>query len=418
MEIDKTIKSKIKLSLFLLLQGQFVSVIGDTIYEIALGFWVLILTGSPALMGILMATSIIPAIILSPFAGVVVDRYNRKKLMIIMDMIRGATIILVAVVALLGNLEVWMVFVAGIILGICGAFFSPAVNSVLPQMVPKDKLQNANSIFGMAYTGADILGNSIGSILFNLIGAPLMFLINGLSFIISGTSISFAKIPKNRESKITSENFIKDIKESFSFIKNLKGLFYILLIFSISSFLEHIAIVLLIPLFQFTPGLGAAKYGFVIASFSLGMFISMILLSTINVPSSRKSWMMLVAVMLSNLCLIAFALTTEFYLMVILLFISGISESVVYVFVFSSIQSIVPEEMMGKVMALVNTLVMALTPFSMIIGGLLAQLISIKTIFMVCFTASLFVFISLFSMSSVRKFINFDPENQHIEDLY
>lgn len=432
MESEKTIKSTNKkeptktlsekkgflsLSLFLLLQGQFVSVVGDMIYEIALGFWVLALTGSPAFMGTLMATSLLPAILLSPFAGVVVDRYNRKKLMIMMDMIRGVTIILVALAALIGILQLWMVFVAGIILGICGAFFSPAVTSVIPQIVPKDKLQNANSLFGMAYTGADILGHSIGGILYGLIGAPLMFLFNGLSFLISGTSISFTDVPKNRESKITSENFISDLKESFSFVRNLKGLCYILVIFSISSFLAHMAIILLIPLFQFTPGLGAAKYGFVVASFTVGVFLGMIFLSAISVPSSKKALVMLVSVTLSNLCLVAFALTTDFYLMVLLLFIAGLAGSVVNVFVLSSIQSIVPDNMMGKVMALVNTIVLALTPLAMLIGGFLAQFFPIRTIFMVCFIASIFIFASLFFMSSVRKLINFDPKNQSIEDL-
>lgn len=432
MESEKTIKSDNKkeptnaspekkgflsLSLFLLLQGQFVSVMGDMIYEIALGFWVLALTGSSALMGTLMATSLLPAVLLSPFAGVVVDRYNRKKLMIIMDMIRGVAILLVAALALMGILEIWMVFIAGIILGICGAFFSPAATSVLPQMVPKDKLTNANSLFGMAYTGADILGNSIGGVLFALLGAPLMFLINGISFVLSGASISFAKIPKSRESNITLDDFKRDIKESFSFIYNLKGLFYILLIFSISSFLAHIAIVLLIPLFQFTPGLGAAKYGVTIASFTLGIFLGMIFLSIINVPSPKKALIMFVSVTISNLCLVAFALTTEFYLMVILLFVAGITGSVVNVFVISSIQFIVPDNMMGKVMALVNTLILALVPLAMITGGILAQFFPIRIIFMVCFLAGLLVFAGLFLASSVRKFINFDPENQSIEDL-
>ena len=97
-------KNFLSLSLFLLLQGQFVSVMGDMIYEIALGFWVLAFTGSTALMGILMATSLVPGIILSPFAGVIVDRTNRKKLMILMDLLRGITIILVALAALMGFL--------------------------------------------------------------------------------------------------------------------------------------------------------------------------------------------------------------------------------------------------------------------------------------------------------------------------
>ncbi len=174
---------------------------------------------------------------------------------------------------------------------------------------------------------------------------------------------------------------------------------------------------LLIPLFQFTPGLGAAKYGVTIASFTLGIFLGMIFLSIINVPSPKKALIMFVSVTISNLCLVAFALTTEFYLMVILLFVAGITGSVVNVFVISSIQFIVPDNMMGKVMALVNTLILALVPLAMITGGILAQFFPIRIIFMVCFLAGLLVFAGLFLASSVRKFINFDPENQSIEDL-
>ncbi|EKF86183.1 MFS transporter [Methanobacterium formicicum] len=428
MENEKTVNSTtsnvstnkkgfLNLSLFLLLQGQFISMMGDMIYEIALGFWVLAFTGSPALMGTLMATSLLPGVILSPFAGVVVDRSNRKRLMILMDLIRGITIIIVAIAAIMGLLQLWMVFLAGIILGIGGAFFGPAAMSVLPQMVPRDKLTNANSLFGVSNTGADILGNSLGGILYVLIGAPLMFLLNGISFILSGISISFAKIPKSRESKITTENFLSDLKESTQFVWKLKGLLYILLIFSIFSFLVHIAVVLLIPLFQFTPGLGAAKYGIAVACFTVGVFMGMVVLSTVNVHPSKKATLMLISLTISNLCLILFALTTQFYLMALLLLIAGLSESVVNVFILSSIQSVVPDEMMGKVMGLVGTITMALTPLAMVTGGVLAEIFPIRTIFLVCFVGSFLVFVNLFFIKSVRRFINFDPTRDSREDL-
>lgn len=385
-------KGFLSLSLFLLLQGQFISIMGDMVYEIALGFWVLAFTGSPALMGTLMATSLLPGVLLAPFAGVVVDRSSRKKLMILTDMIRGITIILVAVTAIMGLLQLWMVFLAGVILGIGGAFFGPAAMSVLPQMVPQNKLTNANSLFGIANTGADILGNSLGGILYVLIGAPLMFLINGISFIISGISISLAKIPKNKTSEITSQNFISDLTKSLGFIWKLKGLFYIMILFSIFSFLVHIAVVLLIPLFQFTPGLGAAKYGIAVACFTAGMFLGMIVLSAMAIHPSKRAALMLVSLCISNLCLVLFALTTDFYLMSFLLLIAGISESVVNVFILSSIQSVVPDDMMGKIMGLVGTVTMALIPLAMITGGILAEFFPIRTIFLVCFLAS-FVFL-------------------------
>jgi MFS transporter, DHA3 family, macrolide efflux protein len=410
-------KKFLSLNLFLLLQGEFVSVMGDMIYEIALGFWVLAFTGSPALMGILMATSLLPGVLIAPFAGVLVDRSSRKKLMILMDLIRGFTIILVAFAALMGILQLWMVLLAGIILGMGGAFFGPAAMSILPQMVPKEKITNANSLFGVANTGADILGNSLGGILYVLIGAPLMFLLNGISFIISGISIKFAKIPKNRESRITSENFVSDIKESLSFVRKMKGLLYIMVMFSIFSFLEHIAVILLIPLFQFTPGLGAAKYGIAIASFTMGLFIGMIVLSAWNVHPGKRTALMLASLTVSNICLILFALTTQFYLMAVLLFIAGLAESVVNVFILSSIQTVVPDDMMGKVMGLVGTVIMAFTPLAMVLGGLLAEIFPIRSIFLVCFVGSFLVFVPMFFIPSVRKFVNFDPETQDMGDL-
>lgn len=98
---------------FLLLwQGQLVSLLGDVVYAIALGFWILAATGSTALMGGLMAASTLPRILVSPIAGVVVDRFERRSLMIGMDAVRGTAVLAVGIGAFAGFLQVWMVFTA------------------------------------------------------------------------------------------------------------------------------------------------------------------------------------------------------------------------------------------------------------------------------------------------------------------
>jgi DHA3 family macrolide efflux protein-like MFS transporter len=95
---------------FLLLwQGQLVSILGDVVYAIALGFWILAKTGSTGLMGGLMAASVLPRILASPVAGVVVDRFDRRRLMIWMDVIRGAAVVAIAAAALAGFLQVWKI---------------------------------------------------------------------------------------------------------------------------------------------------------------------------------------------------------------------------------------------------------------------------------------------------------------------
>jgi MFS transporter, DHA3 family, macrolide efflux protein len=108
-----------------------VSAFGDIAYSLALGFWIYAKTGSTALMGTLMAVSMLPRIIISPFAGVWVDRSDRKKIIVWMDFIRGVLVVLVGIAAFTDTIEIWMVFAAGIILGVCAAFFNPAVSSAI-----------------------------------------------------------------------------------------------------------------------------------------------------------------------------------------------------------------------------------------------------------------------------------------------
>jgi MFS family permease len=103
--------------------------------------------------------------------------------------------------------------------------------------------------------------------------------------------------------------------------------------------------------------------------------------------------------------------------MAVLLFIAGLAESVVNVFILSSIQTVVPDDMMGKVMGLVGTVIMAFTPLAMVLGGLLAEIFPIRSIFLVCFVGSFLVFVPMFFIPSVRKFVNFDPETQDMGDL-
>jgi len=165
------------MNFFLLWQGQFVSAMGDVAYSIALGFWVLSKTGSTALMGTLMAASSLPRMLISPFAGVVVDRSDRKWLLVAMDVIRGVFVVFVGVGSYLGFIQVWMVFVAGVVIGACGAFFNPAVSSVIPDIVDARRIVQANSVFSIVQTASGIVGSSAGGILFKLLGASFMFLL-------------------------------------------------------------------------------------------------------------------------------------------------------------------------------------------------------------------------------------------------
>jgi MFS transporter, DHA3 family, macrolide efflux protein len=365
------------INFLLLWQGQFVSAVGDVAYEIALGFWVLAVTGSTALMGTLMAAATIPRVILSPFAGVVVDRVNRKWLLVLMDAARGTAVVFVAVAAYQDALKIWMVFAAGIIIGLGAAFFNPATLSIVPDLVKKDDLVKANSFFSMIRAGSGILGNSLGGILYGLLGAPLMFLVNGLSYIFSSISEIFIAVPTIHKNKDRSK-FFDDMKDGMTFVWQLRSLRFMMIIAGVFNFFAWIALVLILPLFQRTAGLGATRYGFTMALFTIGMLLGMGLTAAVKIDASKRFFVFTLCTLSFILCLTLFPLWNIFPLMLILVFFGGFTNSIVNVLLISIIQLAVPADKRGKVMGFLETLTQGLTPIGMAAGGFLGEYLPIK----------------------------------------
>ncbi|MCM1988780.1 MFS transporter [Oceanirhabdus seepicola] len=400
---------------FLLWQGQLVSAFGDVIYSIALGFWIMQKTGSTALMGTLVAVSSIPRIVISPFAGVLVDRWDRKKLIVLMDFLRGVAILFVAAAALLGHLQIWMVFAAGIIISSCSAFFNPSISSSMPDIVPKSKLVKANSAMNIVYTGSSLIANPLGGILFNILHAPIMFLVNGVSYIFSAFTEMFIHVPKIERENVEND-FWREFKDGFRFIWNFKGLKKLVTAACGLNFFANMAFVLLIPFFQKTPGLGSGKYGFAMSALSIGSVLGMLFASSIDVPYSKRYIMYSICGLLFPLVMAAFPFM-PYILMLCLLFVGGFTNAIINVYIGATTQIVVPQNMRGKVSALMSTLLMGLTPISMAFGGVLAEFIPIKYVISTSLLLTLLGMISLLISEDFKKLINFNPDEQTLEDI-
>jgi len=400
---------------FLLWQGQLVSAFGDIIYSIALGFWIMQKTGSTALMGTLVAVSSIPRIVISPFAGVLVDRWDRKKLIVLMDFIRGIAIIFVAVAALFGSLEIWMVFAAGIIISCCSAFFNPSISSSIPDIVPKSKLVKANSAMNIVYTGSSLIANPLGGILFNILHAPLMFLINGLSYVFSAFTEMFINVPKIERENVEND-FWEEFKDGFRFIWNFKGLRKLVTAACGLNFFANMAFVLLIPFFQITPGLGSSKYGFAMSALSIGSVLGMLIVSSVDIPYSKRFIIYSICALLFPFVMAAFPFM-PYTLMLCLLFIGGLCIAIINVYIGATTQIVVPQNMRGKVSSLMSTILMGLTPISMAFGGILAEFIPIKYVISISLFLTLLGMISLLMSKDFKKLINFNPDEQTLDDI-
>jgi MFS transporter, DHA3 family, macrolide efflux protein len=392
-------------SFFLLWQGQLVSTLGDAAYTIALGFWILKVTGSTALMGSLMAVSALSGVLISPFAGVWIERLNKKRLLIAMDIFRGISMLLIAIAAFSNKLEVWMMFVAGIILSICGAVFRPGVNSTIPEIVPLTRLTNANSILSIVSTGSSMLGNIAGGYLFQLIGAPLLFLFNGISYFFSGSSLTFIKIPKSQPAP--KQTFLSDIKEGFQFMWEQKGLRYLLIITALMNFFSYVAIVLFLPFFQKTSYLGASRYGIAMACFMGGAMSGFVFSSLITIPANNRLLIFIGSNIIFNSSFTIALNQSMFGVMVFFIFIGGFFNSIINVILISTVQASTPSIMRGKVMAFISMTTQCLTPFAMAFGGILASYIPIRIIISVSFLLLIFLVTPFTFVKSFTRYISY-----------
>jgi len=402
-------------SFFILWQSQLISTMGDAVYSIALGFWVLAVTGSTALMGTLMAASTLPGVLISPFAGVLIDRCNKKRMFILMDVIRGVITVLLAAAAYRGLIAIWMVFVVGILLSICGAVFGPGVQATIPDLVPKSKMENANSLFSIVSAGSNMIGSVAGGFLFQTLGAPVLFLFDGLSFLFSGMSLPFVKMPKNVQTE--KLHFFKDMADGFQYMWRQTGLRIILIIAALSNFFSFIGIVLLLPLCQTTPSLGAGKYGVMMGCFMAGAMAGFLFLSIVSVKPANKLKIFMAANTISNLSIIIAINQPSFIVIALFLVLGGFFNSVVNVLLISTVQVSTPQEVRGKVMSFITMTTQGLTPFAMALGGVLGGFLPIRAVITTAFFAVFLITIPSFFSKSFKKYITTDYGQKEIPDL-
>lgn len=403
------------LSFTLLVQGQVVSAIGDVFYRTALGFWILAETGSSALMGTVMAASIVPAALLGPFAGVVVDRTNRKWMIVAMDGARSAPIIVIAVMAFLGQLELWMVFAGSIFVGAGDAFFRPAVMSSIPDIVPQRDLLRANSAFGAIDPIAGVVANALAGIIYAAFGAPVMFLVNGVSYLLSALSEIPIRIPHHvRDREREPGAFWKELREGFDFVRTNRAVRLLFLNVGTLNFFLTMGGVLMLPYFDASPQFGPVTYGTTMALMTAGAIAGLVVLSIVRIPAHRRFTVFAV-------CSVAFAFARAFVLQFEVLpaifafaIVAGVTVSIINSFIGTIMQTIVPAAVRGKVFALLGTSATALIPLGMATGGILAEWFPVRSILPVTGAVVLAGFVRLFVNGDFRRFIANDGPDEGV----
>lgn len=221
----------------LLWVSKLISQLGDKFFSIALAWWILQETDSTVSMGFFLFASVVPGIIFGFFTGALCDRWNRKRIMVITDAIRGILVLTISILAYLDILMVWQVFVIGICLSIMAAFFDPSSQAILPDIVVKEDLKKANSMCQMVSGLCSTLGPMLGALIVSFFGTGMVFLLNSISFFAAVLLTGMMRYkPMYRSSEKVRSTIMSDIREGLYFIRKRNHMVAVLVVIGAAHF--------------------------------------------------------------------------------------------------------------------------------------------------------------------------------------
>ncbi len=374
--------------LFLFIGG-LVSLIGDAVYMVALSWWVVQNTSSKILMGLVMTFTLLPTFLAVPFGGVLADKFNKKKILVNMDLGRGVLFIAMALLYKIGWLNVPMLIIFTCAAGIMAAFFNPSMLSIVPSITGKEFLSRAMGLIQSAMGISMIIGFALGGVFVSRFGFFWVFLINGLSFLFSAVMETLMAYrpgpqPEAQDGK-EKRRVADDLKEGFAYLKNNKKIFslvkwtmmnnfclsplYVILPFLIKDVLKADSTVLGFSQMAFLCGVAAGSLGFsqilsrgIQPRYYLSLMCGQVLFT-----------MMLV---LWILALYLFGATIRFPLFYGLIVIAGAGFAAVNVTLMTYFQLHVDANVLGRFHGFNSIAVNLATPLAYLLAGVLLEVVS------------------------------------------
>jgi MFS family permease len=376
----------------LLWSGQTISRLGNSLYRIALAWWVLEKTGSATAMGTVLIFSSVPMLIFLLVGGVVTDRFQRLKVMWLSDVLSGAVVALVAVLAASGLLEVWHVYIASILFGLVSAFFNPAATAVIPEITPTEMLPSANSLNSLSRQLASIIGPAIGASIVALGGTSLAFGLDALSFFISAACI-LPILRSNPELNVapvpaaSTQNGLRsvytDLREGWQAVAASAWLWITIVIFAFVNVSSGSPMSVSLP-FLVKDNLHAdvALLGLITSVSSVGYVVGALWLGHYT-RLRRRGPLAYGATLMIGVAVAIFGLTTSIPLLAVAAFLEGLAMSIFGLIWDNSLQTLVPRKLLGRVAAIDSLGSFVLLPIGYGVAGWATDLIGAPLVFLI-----------------------------------
>lgn len=393
---SRTLKEKYNFPLLFL--SRFISDAGNAIFKFALSLYVLDVTGSAGIYSVMLTLTILPGVLISIFAGVVVDKYDKKKIIVAADILSGIGVLLICALLFFyeSNIGLFVFYVAGV--SIIQAFLNLAINSSLQNIVKDEQVPKVNSMFQAMGAVINIIGPIISAVLYEFMGIQWVMLINGSAFLIGGLISCFIVFHPNSNNVIRedSEGMLDNVKFVFQYVKERKIIKFFILALILLNFVYMPLTMLVMPHINYNViNVSGLQLSVIQAALGAGVIIGALYVgaqsSTNNILRRFHLFIFALAV---SVGLWGFAALPFFQNVSLWVIVTGFSLALLLVGAFNTIALIpiysyfqveVPENLRGRVFGVATTALNISVPIGIGIYGLILE--QADWIYMVAFSS-------------------------------
>ncbi len=359
----------------------FISTVGDSLHQVAIMWLIYELTGSKTATGLIGMAQYLPAVLFGVFAGAMVDRWQRKQVMIIADATRVALVALIPILYLSGHMTGWALGLIAFSIALFTALFYPARESIIPQLIDRSELARAGSILQGSYGFAYFVGPMMAAVLLPWARLSGLFFADAITFAVSLLFLLKLRPRPAVYAQKSSASAMRSVADGFGYARSHGLIRGLLLITAVDNLFIMGPALVGAPLYvRLHLGLGAEAYAMTEGAFALGMVTGSVLAHRYMSRLPRGK-VLLIAIIFDGITFVPLLFMDTLWPTLVLWFIHSIGIPFILVPRTTLVQTEVPEHYQGRIFSLVNLTVVGLTAISCSLTGIIAEVLPLNWLF-------------------------------------
>ena len=350
--------------------GHTISLVGWSMHSVALPWLVLLLTDSPFYVGVVGMLGTLPMLLFSLYGGVVADRFPRRRVLLVTQSAAMLTALLLAAIVLTNRVALVHVMIVATLFGLTAAFDIPGRQAFVAELVGKRELMSAVALNSLSFNSSRVVGPGVAGVIIGVAGVGVCFLLNGISYLaLIGALLVMRFAPQPRRGDHTSRSTVWEGLAYVTHDRNMRTLVLMIAIASVFGLPFH---VMLPVLARNVMGLGATEFGWMVSASAGGAVVAALGLATLGhrIPKGR---VVTVAAPLFGIAVASLGITRSLGALLPLLVLTGFFQVVLTATTNTMLQSLVGDELRGRVMAVYSLAFLGLMPLGTLMAGIVAE---------------------------------------------